>query len=67
MYERSKRKRRSRRRKNAIKILGGEITSSREFNLPNTEMARTIIQIEKIKNTEKKYPRKAGTPTKMPL
>ena len=53
--------------KNAIKILGGEITSSREFNLPNTEMARTIIQIEKIKNTEKKYPRKAGTPTKMPL
>ena len=53
--------------KNAIKILGGEITNSREFNLPNTEMARTIIQIEKIKNTAKKYPRKAGTPTKMPL
>ena len=53
--------------KNAIKILGGKITNSREFNLPNTEMARTIIQIEKIKNTEKKYPRKAGTPTKMPL
>ena len=53
--------------KNAIKILGGEITNSREFNLPNTEMARTIIEIEKIKNTEKKYPRKAGTPTKMPL
>ena len=25
--------------KNAIKILGGEITNSREFNLPNTEMA----------------------------
>ena len=53
--------------KNAIKILGGEITNSREFNLPNTEMARTIIEIEKVKNTEKKYPRKAGTPTKMPL
>ena len=53
--------------KNAIKILGGEITNNREFNLPNTEMARTIIEIEKIKNTEKKYPRKAGTPTKMPL
>ena len=53
--------------KNAIKILGGEITNSREFNLPNTEMARVIIEIEKIKNTEKKYPRKAGTPTKMPL
>ena len=53
--------------KNAIKILGGEITKRREFNLPNTEMARVIIEIEKIKNTEKKYPRKAGTPTKMPL
>ena len=53
--------------KNAIKILGGKITNSREFNLPNTEMARIIIEIEKIKNTEKKYPRKAGTPTKMPL
>lgn len=52
---------------NAIKILGGEIINIREFNLPNTDMERTIIEIKKIKNTEKKYPRKAGTPTKMPL
>lgn len=53
--------------KTAIKILGGEVTDIREFNLPNTDMGRTIIEIKKIKNTEKKYPRKAGTPTKMPL
>ena len=48
--------------KNAIKILGGEITNIEEFKLPQTDMYRTIIIIEKKKCTDKKYPRKAGTP-----
>lgn len=51
----------------AIKELGGRIIDKREFFLPDTEMKRTIIIIEKIKATPKKYPRKAGIPSKQPL
>ena len=51
----------------AIKELGGKIISREEFCLPDTDMKRNIIIIEKIKNTHKKYPRKAGTPSKIPL
>ncbi|MDR2660526.1 MAG: 16S rRNA (guanine(527)-N(7))-methyltransferase RsmG [Lactobacillaceae bacterium] len=52
--------------KNAIKILGGEIGSLFEFNLPNGN-PRTLIEIKKIKQTPKKYPRQAGTPSKNPI
>lgn len=51
----------------AVKILGGDIVEIKEFYLPKTEMERTIVKIRKIKNTEKRYPRKAGTPSKEPL
>ena len=37
------------------------------FHLPETDDVRHIITIEKIRQTPKKYPRKAGTPAKMPL
>jgi 16S rRNA (guanine527-N7)-methyltransferase len=30
-------------------------------------MGRTLVVIDKIKKTPKKYPRKAGTPAKMPI
>lgn len=53
--------------KNAIKILGGEIHSITRFNLPDTEIERSLISIKKICKTAKKYPRKAGMPTKEPL
>lgn len=53
--------------KNAIQLLGGEIEKIEEFNLPDTEIARTIIIIKKIKNTPVKYPRKSGTPSKEPI
>lgn len=52
---------------NAIKILGGKIKEIQEFELPKTDIYRTIIIIEKEKITNKKYPRKAGTPSKEPL
>ena len=51
----------------AINILGGEILSKKEFVIPNTDIKRSIVEIEKIKNTSSIYPRKAGTPTKKPL
>ena len=53
--------------KNAIKILGGKTIEIEEFELPKTDIHRTIIIIEKEKSTNKKYPRKAGTPSKEPL
>lgn len=53
--------------KNAIKILGGEIEKIEEFELPNSDINRTIVIIKKVKETPAKYPRKAGTPAKKPL
>lgn len=51
----------------AISILGGNIGSVDTFQLQDEESERGIIQIQKIKNTPKKYPRKPGTPNKQPL
>lgn len=53
--------------KYALNELGGKIVNIEEFCLPETDMKRNIILIEKIKETPKKYPRKAGTPAKQPL
>ena len=52
---------------NAIKVLGGSIERVEEFSLPDTDIKRTIIVINKVKNTPSKYPRKAGTPAKDPI
>jgi len=51
----------------AISILGGKINDQIEFILPETEIFRTFMIIDKTKETPKKYPRKAGTPSKEPL
>jgi 16S rRNA (guanine527-N7)-methyltransferase len=53
--------------KNAISVLGGNIVNKEEFELPYSDIKRTIIIIEKVKNTPTKYPRKAGTPSKEPI
>ena len=52
---------------NAIKLLGGELIKTEEFCIPNTDIKRKIVQVKKIKETNNKYPRKAGTPSKEPL
>lgn len=52
---------------NAIKILGGKVSEIREINLPGTDIVRKIVIIEKYEQTNKKYPRKAGKPSKDPL
>lgn len=49
----------------AIKILGGQIKDVYKFDL--SEQKRSFVTIEKMKTTPKTYPRKAGTPSKMPL
>lgn len=51
--------------KKGIKILGGQIKDIYKFDL--SDQKRSFITIEKIKTTPKTYPRKAGTPAKMPL
>lgn len=53
--------------KNAINILGGRIKEVQEFILPETDMKRTIVIIEKVNKTPVKYPRKPGMPIKFPL
>ncbi|MCR4619020.1 MAG: 16S rRNA (guanine(527)-N(7))-methyltransferase RsmG [Lachnospiraceae bacterium] len=52
---------------NALDKLGGKLISCEEFNLPGTDLFRTMVKINKEKTTPGKYPRKAGTPSKEPL
>ncbi len=53
--------------KNSIETLGGEITDTVFYDLPNTDIKRCLIIIKKVKNTPDIYPRKAGIPNKKPL
>ncbi len=53
--------------KNAIKILGGKINKIDKFELPNSDISRNVIIINKLNTTPSKYPRKAGMPVKEPL
>ena len=50
---------------NAIKILGGKV--DKVLNLTLNGAKRDIIKIDKIKNTDKKYPRGNGKERKNPL
>lgn len=52
---------------NAVKILGGSIKEKFEFVLPYTDISRTIVIVQKKKETPVKFPRKAGLPSKEPL
>lgn len=51
----------------AVTLLGGEIKQIEEITLPESDMKRHIILLEKIKQTPSKYPRKPGTPSKEPI
>lgn len=51
----------------AVSILGGKVEEIVKFQLPGTDIGRSFVKIHKIKETKKKYPRKAGMPTKEPL
>ena len=51
--------------KKAVSILGGGMPKVYKFDL--CEQKRSFVLIEKKKKTPKAYPRKAGTPTKLPL
>lgn len=53
--------------KKAISVLSGKITKEETVHLPYSDMDRTFVIINKEKETPKKYPRKAGTPSKEPI
>lgn len=52
--------------KKAITTLGAKIGEQIDVSLPNGD-PRSVIVIEKVKNTPKKYPRKPGDPVRKPL
>ena len=51
--------------KKACFLLGGKLEEVYKFDLE--ESKRSFVVVEKVKTTPKTYPRKAGTPSKMPL
>lgn len=51
----------------AVSILGGIVKKVIKFELRGTNIGRSFVIIEKKKSTPKKYPRKAGLPSKEPL
>lgn len=53
--------------KKAVHVLGGKVHNVVKFQLPGTEIGRSFIVIKKAQNTSKKYPRKAGLPSKEPI
>ncbi len=53
--------------KNAIGLLGGKVENQVEFTLPDSDIYRNLLVIKKVKATPKKFPRKAGLPSKEPL
>ena len=51
----------------AVKKLGGEMGDVITHLLPGTDVERTFIPVKKVSGTAKKFPRKAGLPSKEPL
>ncbi len=51
----------------AVKLLGGVVEKVEKFQLPGSEIDRSLIVIHKVRETPGKYPRKSGTPSKEPL
>ncbi len=53
--------------KHAVFLLGGKQEKVIKYELPGSDMGRSLIQIKKVQGTPKTYPRKAGIPSKSPL
>lgn len=51
----------------AILMLGGTLASVEEFSLPDSDVSRSLVVIDKEESTKKKYPRGGGKPSKDPL
>ncbi|MBR4575397.1 MAG: 16S rRNA (guanine(527)-N(7))-methyltransferase RsmG [Lachnospiraceae bacterium] len=52
---------------NAISLLGGCPPDLQKYNIPFTDIARSLIFIEKSFDTPERFPRRTGKPLKKPL
>lgn len=52
---------------NVAEKLGGKYIKLEELEIPGEESRKNVIIIKKVERTNKKYPRKPGTPAKQPL
>lgn len=53
--------------KRAVEVMGGKISEIKKLMLPDSDIERSFVIIDKIKNTPKTYPRKAGTASREPI
>lgn len=53
--------------KTAVFLLGGKIEEYRSFELPESDISRSLVRIRKVNGCPKKYPRRSGMPAKDPL
>ena len=53
--------------KKAIFLLGGKLDHTVKFQLEESDIERSLVLIKKHEKTAKKYPRKAGMPSREPL
>ena len=51
----------------AIQVLGGKLEKVDSITLPESNIQRKIVIIQKVSNTPNKFPRKAGMPAKEPI
>jgi 16S rRNA (guanine527-N7)-methyltransferase len=51
----------------AIAALGGRLGRIETVRLPDTEQPHALIVVDKVTNTDSRYPRRAGVPSKRPL
>ena len=51
----------------AIRQLGGKLEDIRSFDLPGTDISRSLVIIRKTRETPGRFPRKAGSPSKQPI
>lgn len=52
---------------NVAEKLGGKYIKLEELEIPGEESRKNVIIVKKVEKTNKKYPRKPGTPAKQPL
>ena len=52
---------------NSLTCIGGKISKTEFFEIPETDLKRSFIYISKTNNTDIRYPRRAGLPSKKPL
>ena len=53
--------------KNAVRLLGGELETERDYTIPGAEVVHSAILIRKIADTPPKYPRRWAQIKKQPL